>query len=268
VLYIIVKDDKIGGLLNLIWRPPGRSEFHRMIDDYNYWIQKHGINIHLEQEVNLNTVKDFNPDVVFVATGSKPIKPPIPGMDRENVYWANDLFRGDAPVGNNNVVIGGGATGIECALYLAEFGTLSMEAVDFLTFYNALTPEVALKMRHTGRNKVNVLEKLPKLGSNLGKTTKWVLLDKCDAYGVKFLTSVNVTEIGDNYVNYTDASGKENAINDVDYVFYATGVESDDAIYQELKQLEGIELEKMGDARKPETVLEAVNIGYKKANRI
>ncbi|MFX0071569.1 MAG: FAD-dependent oxidoreductase [Candidatus Hermodarchaeota archaeon] len=267
-VHVFEKDDKIGGLLNIIWVPPGRSEFKRMIENYSYWIQKYGIQVHLEQVVTLDTVKEFNPDVVIIATGSKPIKVPIPGMERENVYWANDVFNGDAPVGKNNIVIGGGATGIECALYLAEFGNLSMEALDFLTFYKALTPETALNMRHTGRNKVTVLEKLPKLGRNLGKTTKWVLLDKCDVFGVKFLANVSVTEIGENYVNFTDASGKENAINDVDCVYYATGVESEDSLYTEIKQLGGIEVEKVGDARKPETVMESVSIGYKKANSI
>ena len=123
-------------------------------------------------------------------------------------------------------------------------------------------------MLHKVRNKVTVLEQMPKLGSALGRTTKWVLLDKCDALGVKFLTSVKVTEIGENYVNYADASDNENAINDVDYVYYATGVESNDSLYKEIKKLGTIQVEKIGDARKPETVLEAIARGYKMGNSI
>jgi len=267
-VHIFEKDDKIGGLLNIIWIPPGRNEFKRMIDNYNYWIQKHGINVHYQQEVTLDLVKEFNPDVAFVATGSNSIKPPIPGIDRENVYWANDVFIGDAPVGTNNVIIGGGATGVELAIFIAKYGALSIEAFDFLTLYKALEPEIALDMMHKGRNKVTVLEQMPKLGSALGRTTKWVLLDKCDALGVKFLTSVKVTEIGENYVNYLDASDNENAINDVDYVYYATGVEPNDSLYKEIKQLGTIQVEKIGDARKPETVMEAVARGYKMGNSI
>lgn len=267
-VHIFEKDDKIGGLINIIWIPPGRNEFKRIIENYTYWIQKHGINVHLQQEVTIDIVKEFNPDVVFVATGSKPIKPPIPGIDRENVFWANDVFSGDAPVGKNNVIIGGGATGVELAIYIAKYGSLSRESFDFLTFYKALEPEVALKMMHDGRNNITVLEQLPKLGSALGKTTKWVLLDKCDALGVKFFTSVKVTEIGENYVNYTDAAGKEQAINDIDMVYYATGVEPNNFLYKEIKQLEGIQVEKIGDARKPDTVMAAVSRGYKMGNSI
>ena len=174
----------------------------------------------------------------------------------------------DAPVGKNDVIIGGGATGIELAIYIAKYGALNLEAFDFLTLYKALEPEVALKMLHRGRNAVTVLEQLPKLGSALGKTTKWVLLDKCDALGVKFHTSVIVKEIGENYVSYLDAKDKEQIINNVDMVYYATGVESNNLLYKEIKQLESIKVEKIGDARRPETVLEAVHRAYKLANRI
>jgi 2,4-dienoyl-CoA reductase (NADPH2) len=267
-VHIFEKEKKIGGLLNIIWIPPGRNEFKRMIENYTYWIQKYGINIHLQDEVNLDKIKEFNPEVVFVATGSKPIIPPISGIDRKNVYWANLVFSGDAPIGKNNVIIGGGATGVELAIYLAKYGSLSCEAFDFLTFYKALEPDIALNMLQGPRNKVTVLEQLPKLGSALGKTTKWVLLDKCDALGVKFVTGAKVTEIGENWVTYIDAVEKEQVINNVDFVYYATGVESNDTLYKEAKRLGIYHVEKLGDALKPETVMEAVARGYKLGNRI
>jgi len=254
-LNLFENDDKIGGLINLIWRAPGRNEFRRIIENYTYWIQKHGINLHLDTEVTLDVVKEFNPDIVIVATGSIPLKPPIKGIERNNVY-------------KNNVIIGGGATGVELAMHIAKFGSLSLEVFEFLTLYKALEPEVALKMLHEGRNKVTVLEQLPKLGSALGKTTKWVLLDKCDALGVKFLTSVSVTEIGDNYVSYTDAAGKDQVINDVDMVYYATGVTPNNSLFKEINNLGNIDVHKIGDAKKPQTVLEAIETAYKVANRI
>jgi 2,4-dienoyl-CoA reductase (NADPH2) len=266
-VHIFEKEDKIGGLLNIIWVPPGRNEFKRMIENYTYWIQKHGIRMHLKQDVSIEKVKEFNPDVVFIATGSKPTKPPIKGIEKKNVYWANDVFSGDAPVGKNNVIIGGGATGIELAIFLTKYGALSREAFDFLTFYKALETDIALEMLHEGRNQVTVLEMLPKLGSALGKTTKWVLLDKCDALGIKLITGANIQEIGDDYVNYLDAADKEQVINNIDYVYYATGVESNDSLYKEVKSL-NIKVEKIGDARKPQTVMEAVARGYKIGNAI
>jgi 2,4-dienoyl-CoA reductase (NADPH2) len=266
-VHLYEKDDKIGGLLNIIWIPPGRNEFKRMIENYTYWIQKHNIHVHLQQEVTSDIVNEINPDVVFVATGSTPIKPDITGIDRDNVFWANDVFSGDAPVGRNNVIIGGGATGIELAIYMAKYGSLDIDSFNFLTLYKALEPEVALKMMQEGRNKVTVLEQLPKLGTALGKTTKWVLLDKCDYLGVKKYTSVKVTEIGKDYVSYIDATDTEQQINNVDYVYYATGVRPNDSLFKEIKSLK-MPVEKLGDAKKPQSVMEAISRGYNLGNRI
>ena len=150
---------------------------------------------------------------------------------------------------------------------LVKFGTLSREAFEFLTFYKALEPEVALQMLHKGKKKVTVLEKLPKVGSILGRTTKWVLLDKCKNLGISLITSASVTEIGENLVNYRDSNGKDQVINDVDTIYYATGVQPNDGLFKEIKSL-GIEVQKIGDARKCATVMEAIEKGYKIANGI
>jgi len=267
-VHIFEKEDKIGGLINTVWTPPGRSEFKRILDDYNYWIQKLDIKLHLKTDVTLKLVKEFNPDFIIIATGTQPIKIPIPGMERKTVYWANDAFTGNAPIGNNNVIIGGGATGIELAIFLAKYGSLTPECFEFLTFYNALETETAINMLHKGKKKVTVLEKLPKAGLSIGKTTKWVLLDKCDKLGVKIITGASVNEIGDNYVNYTDSLCKDQIINDVDSVYYATGIKPNIELYDSLKELNKYPVEKVGDVRKPATIMEAIEHGYKVANRI
>jgi len=267
-VHIFEKNDQLGGLLNVIWKPPGRNEFKRIIDNYNYWILKHGINVHLGQEATLDTVKEFNADKVIVATGTTPIKPDILGIDRDNVFFANDVFTGDAPVGRNNVIIGGGATGIELAIYIAKYGQLSLEAFDFLTHYHAIETDVALGMIHNGRNKVTVLELMPRLGSALGKTTKWVLLDRCDALGVTKLANAKVTEIGDDYVNYSDAEDNEHVVENVDYVYYATGVKSNNTLFKAIKELGSIDVDVIGDAKKTETILDGISRGYKVGNSI
>ena len=120
---------------------------------------------------------------------------------------------------------------------------------------------------YKGKKKVTVLEKLPRCGANLGKTTKWVLLEKCQKLGVKILTGVNVNEIGDNFISYTDAEDKDQTINDVDAVYYATGVVPNDSLFKQIRALK-IPVDKIGDARKPQTVLEAVERAYKLANNV
>ncbi|MFX1273567.1 MAG: FAD-dependent oxidoreductase [Promethearchaeota archaeon] len=268
-VHIIEKEDTIGGLLNIIHLPPGRSEFKRMIEDYSYWISKYGIIVHYKTEATIDIIKSLNPDNVIIATGTLPIKVPIPGIDNENVYWANDALKGDVPIGNNNVIIGGGATGIELAIYIAKYGRMNLETFDFLTRYKALELNAAIEKISKGNKKVTVLEQLPRCGANLGKTTKWVLLDKCNMLGVNILTSVNITEIGKDFISYTDAENKDQILNDVDAIYYATGVVPNDKVYSMLKESNlNIKIEKVGDARKPATVLEAIERGFKIGNTI
>jgi 2,4-dienoyl-CoA reductase (NADPH2) len=269
-VHLFEKDADIGGYLNIISIPPGREEFKKIIEDYNYWIRKYQIPLTLNKNITIDEVKDFDPDVVLVCTGASPIKPPIKGIEGDNVYSAHDALAGRVPIGKNCVVIGGGATGIELALHLAEYGALSPKAFKFLTFYrqyHGLTVDDALEMLYRGNKKVTVLEMLPKAGQSLGKSTKWALLDKCDMLGVDILTNVNVTEIEDNAVQYKDANGNLHGLDNIDAVYYATGVSPNDELYDKIKEL-GIDCHKIGDARKPETIVEAVARAYKIANRI
>ncbi len=269
-VHLYDKNDKIGGLLEVISAPPGRKTFKDMIEDYEFWIQKHGINLYLKTDVTKEIVKALNPDIVLLATGTVPIKIPIPGIDRDHVHTANDALGGNVPIGENCVIIGGGATGVELAIYLAEYGALSAESFKFLTFYqkyHGLKTEDAIKMLYTGRKKVTVLEMLPKMGLSLGKSTKWALLDKCDMMGVKMITGAKVTEIGENFVDYVGPTDNEYRIDAVDAVYYATGVRPNNSLFSEIKSL-GIKVNKIGDVRKTATVLEAVQRGYKVANNI
>lgn len=57
------------------------------------------------------------PDAIFIATGSSPIVPPIPGIERTETILDVDNDR--VEVGENVVVCGGGLSGCECALELA-----------------------------------------------------------------------------------------------------------------------------------------------------
>jgi len=269
-VHLYEKEDCIGGLLDIIATPPGRSAFKDMIRDYEYWILKHGIKLNLNTEVTIDLVKETNPDVVVLATGSKPVVPPIPGMDNPHVYSAWEALGGNVPIGENCVIIGGGATGIELAIHLREYGALSPESFKFLTFYqqyHGLKTEDAMKMLYTGRKKVTVLEMLPKAGRSLGKSTKWALLDKCDMMGVKIITSAKVTEIGRDYVSYNDAKDIEHRIEDVDAIYNSAGVRPNDDLYNKIKALK-IKVQKAGDIRSPATVMEAVERGYKIANNI
>ena len=82
---------------------------------------------HPEIEVRLNTtvdasvVDEVRPDVLIAAVGGRPVTPPIPGVEGDNVFFGADLMP-DTPLGKRVVVIGGGMIGCEESVYLSDLG--------------------------------------------------------------------------------------------------------------------------------------------------
>jgi dihydrolipoamide dehydrogenase len=58
---------------------------------------------------------------IIVATGSKAVIPPIPGL-AEAGYWTNREATALTDIPGSAVIIGGGAVGVELAQFLARFG--------------------------------------------------------------------------------------------------------------------------------------------------
>ncbi|MCK4237691.1 MAG: FAD-dependent oxidoreductase [Candidatus Lokiarchaeota archaeon] len=263
------KADKIGGLIYSVYTPPGRQEFEKMIDYYKYQIEKLGINLHLNINVTEQIIEQINPEVIIFAIGTIPIIPNIPGIDNENVFLATDILEREAPLGKNVVIIGGGGTGIEVAIYAAKYGAMKNDVLEFLTFYNCLEPEVALNMLHKGNKKVTVLEMLPRPGSDIGKTTKWTLLGKCDKLGVNIITNANITKIEKNRIIYSLPDQENLEIEDVDTYIIATGVKPNNELYNQVKNTGKFKsLFLIGDCREPATILEAIHRAYRVANKI
>jgi len=263
------KENKIGGLIYSVYTPPGRKSFQRLIDYYDYQIEKLGINVHLGVNVTEEIIKQVNPDVILFAMGARPIKPDIPGIDNENIFLATDILQGNAPIGKNVIIIGGGSTGIEVAIYLAKYGAMKSDAVEFLTFYKCLEPQVALEMLYKGNKKVSILEMLPKLGAGIGKTTKWTLLDKCDKLGVKMIPNATISKIEKDRITYSLPGQEDLEIEDVDTYVIATGVKSNNELYNQVKS-SGIyqSLFLIGDSKEPATILEAIHRAFRVANKI
>jgi 2,4-dienoyl-CoA reductase-like NADH-dependent reductase (Old Yellow Enzyme family)/thioredoxin reductase len=61
-------------------------------------------------------------DALIIAVGSKPIIPPLPGIDKSHVHWAPEADSGRAAVGSRTVIAGAGAVGIESAINLKRSG--------------------------------------------------------------------------------------------------------------------------------------------------
>ncbi len=101
-------------------------DFKWNLKDYKNWlvreIGKSNVTVHLNTEATPELLKGQGYDVIIAALGSTAKRIPVKGADNAKVYLAEDMFGKEQELGHNVVVIGGGDTGREAALYLAKAG--------------------------------------------------------------------------------------------------------------------------------------------------
>lgn len=85
-------------------------------------VERSGADIRLNTPVTPELLKKLAPDYAIIATGSRYLRPNIPGIDGDSVAMLTDVERGRVKPGRRVLVCGGGSSGLECALGLAMEG--------------------------------------------------------------------------------------------------------------------------------------------------
>ena len=113
---IYEKSDRLGGVFIAAAAPSFKEKDRDLIEWYRREIARHDIEVKLNVEVK--TVSEVSADEVIIATGSRPVTIPVPGVEKG--IQAIDFLLGKKEVGENVTIIGGGLTGCEIAyeLYL------------------------------------------------------------------------------------------------------------------------------------------------------
>ncbi len=229
-VHLYEKQSTLGGQLILGSITSYKKELLSLIEYQKTQIQKFGVKCHTNFEVTLDTVKKEKPDVIVLATGSSPVKPPVPGIDKPIVSTFIDVFNGDKPTKRRTVVVGGGATGCEVALHLAE---------------NSCP--------------VTIVEQLPKIGGELESITKKVLISRMKENGIQFMAGHRLSKVEDNGVLVTDQKGNEVFI-EAESIVVSIGNKPDNSLYNEIKSL-GTELHQIGDCLEPRSAKAAIYEG-------
>ncbi len=121
-VHIYEKSDRVGGQLYTASFPPYKGEISGFIAWQRTQLENNNVSIHLNEELNEAMVKEQNPDVVVIATGSCPENISLPGLNGVNVVRANAVLEGKTNVGKRVVIIGGGMVGAETASHLVNHG--------------------------------------------------------------------------------------------------------------------------------------------------
>jgi len=222
------KQPRLGGQLLLGSVTTYKKEILSIIDFQKRQVEKLGIKICLDREVTLETVKATNPDVVVLCTGSTPIQPPLPGIEKPIVLSLPEILNGDKPAPRKTVVLGGGATGCEVAHHLAGNGC-----------------------------RVTIVEQLPKIAVQMESITRKVLLKQLRDNRVEFLTGRRLSRIEDNGVYVTSEDGEETFI-EAEAVVIAIGNRPDNRLYEQIASM-GITIHQIGDCLEPRSAKAAIS---------
>ncbi len=253
------KGDRLGGQLHLAGAPPGRKEFKGLINDLACQLAISGATVVLNREVDQDLLDKEKPDAVILATGGVSINLPIPGSDLPHVVQAWDVLEDRVNTGRHVVVIGGGAVGVETALFLAEKGALSGEDLKFLLVHEAESCENLYQLAIRGNKNVTVVEMIGKLGTNFGKTTRWGMLQDMERSGITRRTTARAIEITALHVRIESGGNIEEI--PADTVVLAVGTKRYNPL-QEIVEKKGITFRVVGDAMEAATVFEAVHQGF------
>jgi len=209
----------------------GRESFMlNLIDFLKKQIEKCNVTCHMNSEATIDMIKVNNPDVVIIATGSVPFKPPIDGINLPLVVTVPEIFNGIKAAMKNTIIIGGGATGCEVALELSERGA-----------------------------SVTIVEQLPKIGAQVEAMTKKIILKKLKKNSVRILTEHRLSKVSEKGVFVTDKNGNELFL-EGDNVIIAVGNRPNNSLFDQVKQL-GIEVYQIGDCLEVRSAKEAIYEG-------
>ncbi len=89
------RQHELGGQVNLLVRVPNRVEFGDVSRNLQREIHEAGVEVQLGVEMTAEMIEREQPDAVIIATGSRPLLPPIPGTDLPHVATVWQVIRGE-----------------------------------------------------------------------------------------------------------------------------------------------------------------------------
>jgi 2-enoate reductase len=232
------KSDTLGGNLVSGSVPDFKQDCRRLINYLSTQIKKLGVKIEFSKEATPEFIEKMKPDVVFIAAGSTPVIPKIPGMEKKGkVVTAVDLLLGKKDAGKSVVIIGGGIVGCETALYMAKKG-----------------------------KSATIVEILDSIARDMYSINRMHILKLLSDVNVKILTDTRVLEITDEGVMISDKQDQRSILG-ADTVVLAVGLKSNNGLFKILSD-KVPEVYLIGDCKEPRKVINAVWEGFRLARLI
>lgn len=224
------KEAELGGILKSEQALPFKYEMYQLTGTYEKMARDAGAEIRLNTEVTKEYAEKEAPDALIIAVGSRPLIPPIKGIDGDNVIVVNNYYKQKDQCKDTVVVFGGGLAGCECAIHLGMEG----KKVELVEMRDMLAPDANVRHRP-------------------------LLLKEIDKY-VNVHTGLKGIEVTEQGVLCQDKEGKEVLIPG-ETVIRALGQRSRTDVVEELRDCAPY-VSVIGDAEKVATITNAVYRGY------
>lgn len=206
---LLEKDAELGGHFLVASYPPGKGEISGAIRSFIVNCREAGVDIRTGTKATPELVASLKPDAIIIATGSVPLRLPIPGLDSCGCSTAEDVLTGKADTGKRVLVVGGGMVGCEC--------------VEFLT-----------EREHI----VDMVEMKPVIGEDIVPEARKYIMANLEKHKVTQRVNARVKQFYADGVDFTDTvTGENAAMRGYDSVVLAMGYRSNNTLEEQLKDL-------------------------------
>jgi 2-enoate reductase len=231
------KGNALGGSLVPASGPDFKKDFGDLIQYQGGQLKKLGVTVEFSKQATQAQILQMKPDVLFLAMGSIPMIPEIPGVEKEKVATAVDILLGKKRAGESAVIIGGGLVGCETALFLVQ--------------------EV---------KSVVVVEILSDIAGDIFISTQQHMKKLLADAGAKVLTQTQVLEIREEGALILDQHGQKSLLA-ADSIILAIGMKAGEMGFDEIKS-QIPEVYAIGDCVAPRRVINAIWEGFRLARLV
>lgn len=252
--------DNLGGQFNLAAEIPGKEVYLDTIRYFEAQLSLLNVEVHRNQKMGMEELRDFFADAIVFATGVTPRKPEIEGIDHFSVMDYEEAIVNRSTIKNRVAIIGAGGIGFDVAEMLVTDSESNHDWYEkwkidktyqhrggVMSNAEDSESEIINSVADSGRVVYLLQRKNEKPGKNLARTTGWIRRLSLRRAGVKMMSGVTYEKIDDYGLHISNQDG--NTTLAVDHVIICAGQKSENSLYQKMKAI-GQPVHIIGGAKK------------------
>lgn len=238
--------DKLGGIAAMIGTIPAKEKVNYFVTYLENRANKlDNLEVKLNARLTEKDIEELNPDLIINSTGSRPLLPPIEGLNdhvdkegskvKSTFGFIDNITKYGEDLKNKKVaVVGGGAVGLDVVEFFARIGA-----------------------------KVSCIEMLPILGKDLDTNTKLDMDNMLKTHEVRQMTNTKLQSVSEDSFTVVNPDGKLEDV-EFDYGFVCLGMSPEASQLPELTKYaeeNNIKLINIGDSSKVRRIIDGVREG-------